>query len=108
MSRAYYLGIPRISVSHKPLVVRRRDILGHVKRLVKEFEIRHVVTYVDPAGPHVLVMPVTRRRVLQPPAKRGRQREDYSGVLSGVLVAFIIPNALFRALDDRDEIANSR
>jgi len=55
--------------------VRRRDILGHVKRLVKEFEIRYVVTHVDPAGPHVLVMPVTRRRVLQPPAKRGGERE---------------------------------
>lgn len=51
-----YLGIPRISVSHKPLIVRRRDIFRHVKRLVKEFEIRHVMTNVDLTGLYVFMI----------------------------------------------------
>lgn len=55
-----YLGIPRISVSHKPLIVGRYDILRHVKRLVKEFEIRHVVTNVDLACLYVFIMYMVR------------------------------------------------
>jgi len=56
LGNVVYLGIPCISVSHKPFIVGRNDIFRYVKRLVKEFEIRHIMTNVHLTRLHIFVM----------------------------------------------------
>ena len=48
-----YLSVSGISIAHKPLVVRRDNILRHVEWFVKEFEVRHIVADVHLAGFYV-------------------------------------------------------